>query len=152
MPEQGFGKVLAIALRCVHLGPMMQADTLTVYANDAPQGDHGAQVKRGVTFLADGQWRQVNAELGADLPWHTRRANVLVDTDSLVPLIGRTIRVGQVAVHIHAETKPCSEMDYWHPGLREALSPDCRGGVYGQVVRGGSLTIGDLIVVTDAKL
>jgi MOSC domain-containing protein YiiM len=34
-------------------------------------------------------------------------------------------------------------MDEAHDGLREALSADWRGGVYGKVLEGGPIRIGD---------
>ncbi len=34
------------------------------------------------------QWRQMMVELGADLPWHTRRANVSIGANTPKPLLG----------------------------------------------------------------
>ena len=85
--------------------------------------------------------------LGGDLPWHTRRANVLIDTDTLVHLIGSTIHIGLAHVLIHQETTPCDEMDQFFPGLRRALTPDCHGGVYGQIVKGGKIRVSNLISI-----
>jgi hypothetical protein len=43
-------------------------------------------------------------------------------------------------------------MDEVHPGLREALKPDCRAGVYGTVTRPGWIRIGDPILrIASAK-
>lgn len=147
MPDALFCNVLALALRTEHLGPMKQVDAMTVRVGGSAEGDHGSSAKRGVTFLSDAQWREVNAELDSDLPWHTRRANVLCEIDRLGVLIGKTLRVGDVVVRILAETAPCAEMDYFHPGLRKALIPDCRGGVYGQVMQGGTIRVGDGLTV-----
>ena len=36
-----------------------------------------------------------------------------------------------------------SLMDQQHAGLRRALVPDCCGGVYGQVLTGGTVRVGD---------
>ena len=159
------GKILAIALRSRHLGPMIEAQQVTAVANGCLQDDHGSSQRRGLTLLSSTQWQHVSNELGVDLPWHTRRANVLVEAPTLAPLIGKKIRIdrprsGQVGapqaaarndaivrVQIHAETKPCSEMDEFHPGLKDALVPDCRGGVYGKILDSGQIQVGDYIVV-----
>lgn len=89
------------------------------------------------------------SQLRIDLPWHTRRANLLIDTDTLAMLIGRTIHIGPVRVTVHAETKPCDEMDHYHPGLRQALVADCRGGVYGQIESDGQISVGDMVTIAD---
>ena len=84
-------------------------------------------------------------ELGVELPWHTRRANLLVDGIRLADLIGQCTRVGEVELTINAETKPCGYMDELHPGLKDALSPDCRAGVYGRVTKAGEVKVGDRV-------
>jgi len=38
-------------------------------------------------------------------------------------------------------------MDQQHAGLRQALVPDCRGGVYGQVLTGGTILVGDAVTL-----
>lgn len=107
------------------------------------EGDVESSPSRGVTLLARRQWEQVMAELGRDLPWHTRRANVLIDADSLAHLIGRTIALGELMVAIAGETQPCRLMDEQCPGLKNALRPDCRAGVHGRILQGGRLAVGD---------
>jgi len=104
---------------------------------------------RGMTFLASGAWRKTCEDLNVDLPWHTRRANVLIDAESLADLIGRTIRFGSVAVAVRGETRPCGLMDELHSGLLQALTPDVRAGVMGRVISGGSFAIGDTVWVGD---
>jgi hypothetical protein len=36
-------------------------------------------------------------------------------------------------------------MDQQHQGLKEALKPDCRAGVHGQVISGGTVHVGDAV-------
>ena len=55
-------------------------------------------------------------------------------------------KAGEVRVRIHAETIPCDEMDLLHPGLKAALTPDCRAGVYGHILDDGRIRIGDLVM------
>jgi MOSC domain-containing protein YiiM len=113
------------------------------------QGDTDMTSVRAVTFISAHQWSAVQHELGATLPWHTRRANLLIDADSLAGLIGKTVQVGAATIRVNAETKPCSYMDELHAGLRSALKPDCRGGVYGSVVQEGEIAVGDAISIVD---
>jgi MOSC domain-containing protein YiiM len=149
MRDQTVGTVRSIALRTAVRGPMKEVAAARAAADGGLEGDVATSPRRGITFLATGQWSDVTRELGAELPWHTRRANVLVDAPKLGHLIGKTVRVGEVEVGVLAETKPCELMDALHQGLRSALAPDCRGGVHGRVLRGGRFQVGDVVVVAD---
>ena len=55
---------------------------------DTENRPHG---KREVTLLSAEAWAEVCRELGADLPWHKRRANFLVEGIDLAGTIGKTI-------------------------------------------------------------
>lgn len=109
------------------------------------QGDLQVSLDRGVTLISSRQWKAVTSELGVELPWYTRRANVLIDADGLGGLIGKNVRIGAVELEIRGETRPCGLMDQLHDGLRQALVPDCRGGVHGKVVKGGTVRVGDVV-------
>jgi len=141
------GRILSIALRTGHRELMALVERATARAGSGLVGDHGSSAQRGLTLIASKQWHQVNRELEASLPWHRRRANVLVEASSLANLIGRHLRIGPVRVHVLAETKPCTEMERVHPGLLAALVPDCRGGVYGRVMDDGEIQVGDPLVL-----
>lgn len=145
------GRVLAIALRDGTLGPMIEVAEATATADGGIEPNHRVSAKRGLTLIAKDRWEAAVAEIHAEeLPWHTRRANLLVNGIELADLIGRTIRIGEtVRVAIHGETEPCALMDNLHPGLRAALEPDCRGGVYGRIVTGGAIRAGDEVAADD---
>jgi MOSC domain-containing protein YiiM len=55
--------------------------------------------------------------------------------------------IGDARIRLHGETRPCHIMDEQHDGLRRALEPDCRGGVFGQVLAGGVIRAGDRVEV-----
>lgn len=147
MEDRVIGRVLKIALRTRPKGPMREVLEADGSENGGLTGDVNSRPDRGITFMASGQWAEATRELEKELPWHTRRANVLVDAAGLAELIGQTISVGDVRVQINAETKPCSLMDRLEPGLKAALTPDCRGGVYGRILNDGQLRIGDLVIL-----
>lgn len=140
------GVIISVALRD---GPGRMREVTEAHADvgGGLRGDHRTSPDRGVTLLALPQWLQVTRELGVELPWHTRRANVLVDAATLGELIGKTLRLGDVRLHITGETQPCDLMDRLHPGLRAALKPDCRGGVHGRVLAGGMIRAGDRVEI-----
>ncbi len=143
MSDQPVGKILAIALRDADKTIMHEVADAIAVENGGLTGDPPSSPDRGVTLLASGQWKLVTDQLGANLPWWTRRANVLVEADSLAHLIGRRVQLGNVELQVIAETRPCGLMDKLHMGLRAALTPDVRAGVYGRVIKAGSFRIGD---------
>ncbi|MBL1217960.1 MAG: MOSC domain-containing protein [Planctomycetes bacterium] len=152
MPSESIGSIQSLALRTAVRGPMKEVDHAEAVADGGLVGDvPETEPDRGITFLSAPQWHTICSELGADLPWHTRRANVLVESGGgLADWLGRVIQIGnQVRVHIRGETEPCDLMDQLHPGLSEALDSDCRGGVFGRVLEGGPIRVGDVIELAE---
>ncbi len=139
------GIVERIAVRRQPGGPMAEVDGIFVTAGASIDQEPGRSRRRGLTLLSLESWTHTCRGLDAPLPWTFRRANLLISGFDLARTIGRTIDVGSVRVLIHGETKPCDVMDRAHPGLRDALKPDCRGGVHGEILVGGSIRTGDSI-------
>jgi len=145
-------RVAGIALRTAEGGPMREVKEAAAEVDGGLVGDMPKKKpRRGVTFLSASQWRDVTRELDAELPWHTRRANVLIEgCDSLASLIGKRIQIGEtLTVQIHDETNPCGMMEDLHRGLMKTLVPDCRGGVFGQVLTAGPVRVGDAVRVDE---
>jgi MOSC domain-containing protein YiiM len=142
-------RVLAIAIKTATSGPMRETAEAFAEVGGGLRGGVAPAPRRGVTLISRPQWQQVMHELAADLPWHTRRANVLLDAERLGPWIGRRVRMGAVLLEITVETKPCGQMDEFLPGLREALTPEMRGGVCAQVLEGGVIRVGDVLRFED---
>jgi MOSC domain-containing protein YiiM len=105
---------------------------------------------RQVTLLSAEVWAEVCRELGVDLPWRERRANLLVEGIDFAATIGHTVTIGEVQLQIHGEIEPCEIMDEVHTGLCEALVPNCRGGVYGEALSGGAVRAGDPVSMVNA--
>lgn len=149
MSSTTVGRVLAIAVRTAKNGPMREIESATARADAGIEGDLRVSTNRGITLISAADWRQATEELGVTLPWHTRRANVLVEGLTMADLIGHTVRFGQVTLEVRAETRPCELMDRLKPGLLQALKPDCRAGVCGRVLRGGEFAVGDAVEVLE---
>ncbi|MCB9854095.1 MAG: MOSC domain-containing protein [Phycisphaerales bacterium] len=141
------GSVLAIAVRPEKDAPMRELVSVDARTGQGLAGDLPSIPDRGVTLISSQQWKSVCRELETELPWHTRRANILVDAGPLGDLIGKRIRIGDIEVDVKLEVKPCGLMDKQHQGLRERLVPDCRGGVGGRILTDGTIRKGDRVVV-----
>lgn len=145
------GLLKSIAYRRRDAEPMREVKEAVVRVGRGLDRENRPGGKREVTLLSAEAWEETCRELETELPWYTRRANLLVERIDLAETITHTIRVGEVEIRVHGETKPCDIMDEQHEGLRRTLIPDCRGGVYGQVLEGGTIRVGDRVsVVTDA--
>jgi MOSC domain-containing protein YiiM len=114
---------------------------------------------RQVTILAREDWEAALADVAAstgigeiDLRWTARRANVFVESIKLPHGVGSVISLGGALLEVTEETYPCAQMELALRGLREALSPDWRGGVTCKVLSGGSVEIGDRISVVKYKV
>ncbi len=143
------GKIVAIAVRTQKNGPMREIERAEASLGGGITGDLPVSAARGVTLISREQWDEAMGELNADLPWHTRRANVLVEGLRLSDLVGLVVKLGEVELHIHGETKPCGLMDKLYDGLQNVLKPEMRGGVHGQVIFAGNFAVGDSITIVD---
>lgn len=94
---------------------------------------------RQVTLLSATTWRAACEELGVELPWTERRANLLVDDLPLFESTGAHVSIGAALLEITGETDPCQRMEAAQPGLFAALSVNWRGGVCCRVLRGGEI-------------
>ena len=138
-----------IAVRGASRAPMRELQEASVTVTDGIVEDYRGAGLRQVTFIDAGQWRQVVGELGVDLPWHTRRANLLVDGLDLPAMVGSRLRIGDCLFEIHGETEPCERMDELQAGLRAGLVPKMRGGVWGKVLVSGQLRVGQSVEIAE---
>ena len=123
---------------------MERLESAAVTIEAGVEGDvRGTLRDRQVTVLTHEGWQAACRSLGSDLPWTTRRANVLVEGLALAQEVGSTIRIGDVALLITGETDPCTRMEEQAAGLRDALAPEWRGGVTCEVTHGGAIAVGD---------
>jgi MOSC domain-containing protein YiiM len=141
------GHLLAIARAPVKRGPLMALKEAVVDVADGVDGDaRGKRPGRQVTVVFREGWDAACRELGVELPWTTRRANLFVEGVA-VPREGKCLVIGSLVLEVTQETQPCQVMEAAHRGLRAALTPDWRGGVCCRVVQGGTIRVGDRVEV-----
>lgn len=111
----------------------------------------GKPGKRQITLLNLDDWQAACATLGIDLPWYTRRANLLVDHLPLYQNTSSRIRLGEALLEITGETDPCERMEQTHTGLLKALTPNWRGGVTCRVLQGGAIQLGMAVEILEPE-
>ncbi|WP_283627107.1 MOSC domain-containing protein [Shewanella baltica] len=144
-------KLLAIAYKTVKRGPMNEVLCANVTQLSGVEKDvFGRPGKRQVTVLSKLQWQQACHSIEADLPWTTRRANLLVDDLVFSSAdVGKHLQIGELRLEITGETDPCKKMEIAHAGLEAALTPDWRGGVTCRVLNDAMIHLGDEITLVN---
>ncbi|ABN59554.1 MOSC domain-containing protein [Shewanella baltica] len=144
-------KLLAIAYKTVKRGPMNEVLCANVTQLSGVEKDvFGRPGKRQVTVLSKIQWQQACHSIEADLPWTTRRANLLVDDLVFSSAdVGKHLQIGELRLEITGETDPCKKMEIAHVGLETALTPDWRGGVTCRVLNDAMIHLGDEITLVN---
>lgn len=137
--------VCALWVRPQSGGPMVDRDTLSLHAFRGIEGDHSLGRRRHVTIVFEDDWNAAAAELGLQVDPVGRRANVLVSGGGGPAWVGRTIRLGTALVEVLGITEPCDVMERAATGLRDALKPDGRAGVWGRVLEDGAVRLGDAL-------
>lgn len=144
------GRLAGIARRDKKRAPMETLESAEIGEDTGVANDfRGKPGPRQVTLLSAEAWENVCAQLGKDLPWTTRRANLLVDGLELPRKAGDIIVIGAARLLVTMETDPCSRMEEQCAGLKAALEPDWNGGVLCRVLQGGSVSIGDSVSLSD---
>ena len=128
---------------------MTEIDSVEITCEQGVVPDtRGKPGKRQVTVLSLESWLIACAELGAELPWTTRRANILISGITFsAEDVGKILQIGDVCLQITVETDPCNRMDKQHQGLTAALTPEWRAGVCCRVLSGGQIQINDQVLL-----
>lgn len=143
------GSLLGIATRTKSRAAMDEHSSIEITVDRGAGEDfRGKPNARQITVLSVEDWEAAETALGTEIPWTTRRANLLVSGLSLAETTGATIRIGDsVELLITGETDPCARMDQQVPGLKNALAPNWRGGVCCKVQSAGTISIGDPVSI-----
>lgn len=139
-------ELLGIAIKPQGEIEMRSCDQAMLTTDAGVVGDsRGKPGPRQVTVLSLADWNAACGELGVELDWIKRRANLLVDDLPLHQSKGQYLSIGDAVLEITGETDPCSRMDQVHKGLFDALARNWRGGVTCRVLKGGGLIKGMLV-------
>lgn len=139
------GKLEAIWLKRMRMGPMDPVERATMVANQGLVGNANQGGKRQVTIIEKEIWQRLMAEMGADLEPSARRANLMVSGIRLAHSHKRILRIGPCRISIWGETKPCEVMDEAWSGLKEAMYGNWSGGAFGIVLDDGEIAVGDAV-------
>lgn len=137
------GRIEEIWIKRAHRGPMDSVEEATLVAGQGVAGSVDRSRRRQVTLLEAEAWGACMTELGVQKDPALRRANILLGGVRLGNTRGRVLVVGDTRLAIGGELTPCERMDEVTPGLQAALRPDWRGGVFAQVLSGGTIRVGD---------
>jgi MOSC domain-containing protein YiiM len=149
------GRIAGIARHQFPKAPMEIIEHARVTLDGGIAGDFrgamkGKPYKRQVSLIEAGDWAAAMAEVGHNIGWEQRRANLLVEGLDLPQRAGVRLRIGaDVVLETAVETDPCERMEALAEGLRAALTPDWRGGVCAMVIAGGEIAVGDEIRIEE---
>ena len=147
------GKLLAIATHPVTRADLVETDSIEIKIGSGCDGDFRGKLRdRSVTILAKENWELACQEVGQEIPWTARRANLLVEGLQLSETTGSQISIGDVVLEVTGECDPCRRMDEIVDGLKAALQPDWRGGVCCRVLRSGDIAVGDQVQLSESAV
>ena len=135
-----------IWIKKAHRGPMDSKEQARLIVGKGLVDNANQGGKRQVTILSSEAWQAAAKQLGRSVDPSARRANLVVSGVDLEDSRGKILEIGTAAILIHGETRPCERMDEACKGLRSALAPNWRGGVYGTVLRDSEIRVGDPVV------
>ena len=139
-------ELLDIAIKPTGEIEMHSCDQAMLTTAAGVAGDsRGKPGPRQVTVLSLADWNAACSELGVELDWIKRRANLLVDDLPLYQSKGHYLSIGDALLEITGETDPCARMEQVHKGLFDTLASHWRGGVTCRVLKGGELKKGMLV-------
>ena len=149
--DRGIGSVVAILTAAQAESPLARIDEVDAIAGRGLAGDRYHD-GRG-TFSGPGRGYQltlVEAEIldAVDLPWEQARRNIVTRGIALNALVGHRFKIGEVECIGRRLAEPCSHLEKLaRPGLLRPLVH--RGGLRADIVKGGSISIGDSLTFAE---
>ncbi len=137
------GRLERIWIKRFHRGPMDPAAAADLRRGAGIVGNANQGGRRQVTIIAAADWDRIVEALESAVDPAERRANLLVGGVALAQTRDRVLQVGGCRLRVRGETRPCGRMDEAEPGLRAALDPGWRGGVFAEVLDDGRIAVGD---------
>ena len=124
---------------------MKPVSSATLVTNRGVLGSADQNGRRQVTIISQERWLAVQDKLEHPVDPALRRANLMISGVDLTNTRGQRLRIGSCLVEIWGQTRPCNLMNDAHDGLQDALRADWGGGVFGIILEGGDIRIGDPI-------
>ena len=144
------GRVEWIGIRPERRELMQVVETITVSEKKGILGDHysGQSGNRHVTLIQAEHLPVVAALTGRDeLDPAVLRRNIAVSGLNLLALKDHQIQIGDAVLQITGQCHPCSKMEIaLGPGGYNAMRG--HGGLTAKVVQGGTIRMGDTIIVS----
>ena len=156
------GRVASLHLHPAEPGAPLQAvEAVELIASRGIQGDTryfgrlsrdtGQPTRRQVTMIEREQIAEHAATLDLpSIPPGAVRSNIETTGINLISLLGREVEIGSAVLLLHSPRDPCAKMDAICQGLR-ALMLNSRQGVLAEVVRSGTIRVGDSILVRELR-
>jgi MOSC domain-containing protein YiiM len=133
---------------------MTPTDTLTLSPQAGIEGEprYSARTsRRQLTLIACEQLAAHADALGLPaLHPGEARSNIETTGITLVPLLGRRVRIGTATVLFYEARTPCAKMDAVAPGLRAQME-ESRQGVLARVLTAGVVRVGDSLEVIEEE-
>jgi MOSC domain-containing protein YiiM len=134
------GVVEGLFWSAVDAAPLEAAQEVKVVAGGGIEGDRYGH--RDITLFEAEAIEGLRADTGIQLAANETRRNVMTRGIGLNDLLGRRIRVGEVEAVVTELCHPCSHLQQLtQPRVLRGLVN--RGGLNADVVRGGSIRVGD---------
>jgi len=141
--ERMGGEIVAIWIKRAHRSPLDGVKEAELVKGGGIVGNADQGGWRQITIIEEGAWKDAERELGAEVDPSGRRANVMVRGIDLKNTRGKKLRLGDCVVNIRGQNPPCTLMNEAHQGLQKALEPQWRAGIFGDIVQGGTIRVGD---------
>jgi len=150
------GRVASLHLHPAEPGTSLSAvEAVELVADRGIQGDTryfgrlsrdtGQPSRRQVSLIEREQIAEHAVALGlSSIPAGVVRSNIETTGINLVSLLNSEVEIGSVILRFYAPREPCAKMDAICQGLR-ALMLNNRQGVLAEVVRSGTIRVGDPI-------
>ena len=155
------GRVASLHLHPTASGaPLQPIQAVELVAGRGIQGDNryfgrlsretGQPTRRQVTLIEREQIAQHATALSLpSIPPGAVRSNIETTGINLIGLLGRQVEIGGAVLRLYAPRDPCAKMDAICQGLRTRMM-DSHQGVLAEVVRSGTIRVGDAIRVRGA--
>ena len=132
------GEIAAIWIKPASGAPMKSVGEVQLVAGRGLKDSADQGGWRQVTIIDEKSWRDAEAELGKHVDPSHRRANVMLRGVDLEKSRGKKLRLGDCVIEIRGENPPCTMMG----DMQKPLKPHWRAGVFGTIVDGGTIRVG----------